>query len=79
MIDMMKKIIVVIVGIIASMGTGALIALWQCSQRRWCPRYLRRQLDAWYRQMGRQNVERHAIRKIQILKDGQDIPPDEAA
>ena len=79
MITMLKKIILMIVGILASMGTGALIALWQCSQRRWCPRYLRKQLDAWYKQVEKQNVERHAIRKVAILRDGQDIPPDKAA
>lgn len=74
-----RKIIITIVGILASMGTGAILALWQCSKRRWCPRYLRKQLDAWYRQVGRQNTERHALGKIKILRAGQDIPPDEAA
>ena len=76
---MLKKIIIVFAGLIASLGTGALLALWQCSRRRWCPRYLRRQLDAWYRQVERQNSERHAIRKIAILKEGQAIPPDKSA
>jgi hypothetical protein len=76
---MLRKIIILIAGVAISVGTGALLALWQCSRRRWCPRYLRRQLDAWYRQVERQNSERHAIRKIAILKEGQDIPPDKSA
>jgi hypothetical protein len=55
---MARKIFIVLAGIMISMGLGALIALWECSQRRWCPRYLRRQLDAWRKQMERQNSER---------------------
>ena len=76
---MMRKIIVMIVGVLVSMGTGALIALWQCSHRRWCPRYLRRQLDAWHRQVSRQNDARHANRRNEASRERRDIPPDEAA
>ena len=79
---MLKKIIIVFAGIIASMETGAVLALWQCSQRKWCPRYLRRQLDAWHKQISQQNAERQALDNIKILRGRQDIPPpdnDEAA
>ena len=49
----------VLAGVVISMGLGALMALWQCSQRSWCPRYLKRQLDAWCKRMERQNEARH--------------------
>ena len=75
----MRKIIIGLAGITISMALGALLALWRCSQRTWCPRYLRRQLDAWYKQMAQRNAERQAIDKIKILRKGQDIPPDKAA
>ena len=57
---MIWKISMVLAGVVISMGLGALMALWRCSQRSWCPRYLRRQLDAWRKRMERQNEERHS-------------------
>ena len=57
---MARKILIGLAAIVISMGLGALMALWLCSQRSWCPRYLRRQLDAWRKRMERQNEERHS-------------------
>jgi hypothetical protein len=57
---MLRKTLIVLAGILISMGLGAILGLWQCSQRKWCPRYLNRQLDAWRKQMVRRNAERHA-------------------
>jgi hypothetical protein len=61
---MARKILILLAGVAISMGLGGLVALWQCSQGNWCPRYLRRRLDAWRKRMERQNDERHSLRLI---------------
>lgn len=56
---MLWKIFMAISFATSFMGLGALVALGLCSRRRWCPRYLRRQLNDWRRLMEKQNKERH--------------------
>jgi len=70
---MLRLILIVALSIGISMGLGALLALWQCSQQRWCPRYLQRQLDEWRRQMMKQNAERRAGKVVKMDKP---TPPE---
>jgi hypothetical protein len=75
---MLRPVILVSLGILISMMLGAAIGLWQCSKRKWCPRYLQRQLDVWRRQMAKQYAERKAGKVMRIERPA---PPegDEAA
>ena len=57
---MARKILILLAGVAISMGLGGLVAVWRCSQKRWCPRYLQRRLDAWRKQVEKQNDERHS-------------------
>ena len=61
---MIRTILIGLAAIIISMGLGGLVAIWQCSQRTWCPQYLRRKLDAWRKQVESQNEERHLLRLV---------------
>ena len=73
---MLWKILMAILFAASCTVLGALIALGLCSRRRWCPRYLRRQLDSWRRLMEKQNKERH---KGKPVPEQTTPPPDEAA
>ena len=61
---MARKILIGLAAIVISMGLGGFMAVWRYSQQNWCPRYLKRRLDAWRRQMERQNRERHPLRIV---------------
>jgi hypothetical protein len=54
---MLRKIIIVGLGIAVSLIAGVIMGIWRCSQQNWGPRYLRQQLNSWRRQMTRQNAE----------------------
>lgn len=71
--EAIRTILIVALGIAISMVLGGLIGVWKCSQRRWCPRYLQKQLDEWRRSMAKQNEERRAGKITRISKP---TPPD---
>jgi len=75
---MLRPVILIGLGIVISMVLGAVIGLWQCSKRKWCPRYLQRQLNVWRRQMAKQYAERRAGK---VMRMERPTPPegDEAA
>jgi hypothetical protein len=60
----MKFYFAIFLSLIAFAAIGAAIALWACSKRTWCPRYLRRQLDRWHKKIERRNTDRNAVEHI---------------
>jgi len=70
---MLRIILIVGLGLSISMTLGALVGIVICSQQNWCPRYLRRQLDAWRKQMAKQYAERQARR---VAKVNGPTPPE---
>jgi hypothetical protein len=69
---MIRTILIGLAAVTISMGLGGFMAIWQCSQRTWCPRYLQRRLDAWRSQMVRQNEERRSLRVVPKEHPGKD-------
>ena len=43
---------------IALLVIGGGIAFWTCSRHTWCPYYLRRQLNSWYKTLEKRNAKK---------------------
>jgi hypothetical protein len=69
---MLRRVLIKLAAIVFCMGLGALAALWQCSKRKWCPQYLKRQLDDWHKQMKKPNKRRHSNRTEQAAPADED-------
>ena len=70
---MIQAVLMLATGFTLSAILGGLAGTWWCSRQRWCPRHMQRQLDAWRRQMTRQNAERQRSSRSQ----GTDAAPPE--
>lgn len=42
----------------ALLAIGGAVTIWTCSRHTWCPYYLRRQLDRWYKTLEKRNAKK---------------------